>query len=211
MAGLRLRFVFFGLSMKLLVFDKTDPRLSIAWRNGARLYRGLRRIDAAHGVASWAEAFAWIASHGERIDELQYWGHGKWGTVLVGDDVWNASPSIAMKNDLDRFREQLAPNALIWFRTCETLGANAGIEFAERLADWTGARIAGHTHVIGFHQSGLHALAPGVAADWSPTEGLASGTADAPQRARGSAPWRARTITCFAGQVPPAWFSTGVR
>ena len=86
-----------------------------------------------------------------------------------------------MKNDLARFREQLAPNALIWFRTCETLGANAGIEFAERLADWTGARIAGHTHVIGFHQSGLHALAPGVAADWSPTEGLVEGTADAPQ------------------------------
>jgi Domain of unknown function (DUF4347) len=198
--------------MKLLVFDKTDPRLSIAWRNGARLYRGLRRIDAAHGVASWAEAFEWIASHDLPIDELQYWGHGKWGAALVArEHVWNASPSAAMQRDLERFREQLAPNALIWFRTCETLGARAGIAFAERLADWSGARVAGHTHVIGFHQSGLHALAPGIAADWSESEGLVEGTADAPERARRSAPWRTRTITCLAGQVPAAWFSTGCR
>jgi hypothetical protein len=65
--------------------------------------------------------------------------------------------------------------------------------------------------VIGFHQSGLHALAPGIAADWSESEGLVEGTAEAPQRARRSAPWRPRTITCFANQVPVAWFSSGVR
>lgn len=197
--------------MKLLVFDKTDRRLSIAWKSGAALYRRLGRVDATVGVASWAEAFAWIASHPDPIDELQYWGHGKWGAALAGSDVWNAHPDPALQRDLDRFREQLAPDALIWFRTCETFGARAGIAFAEHLSDAMNARVAGHTHVIGFHQSGLHALSPGIAADWSASEGLLKGTPEAPERARRSAPWRARTITCLAGQVPPAWSSTGQR
>ena len=197
--------------MKLLVFDKTDRLLSMAWKSGAQLYRRLGRVDAAFGVSSWAEAFAWIGGYPDPIDELQYWGHGKWGTVLAGADVWNVHPDASLQRDLDRFREQLAPDALIWFRTCETFGARAGIDFAERLADRMNARVASHTHVIGFHQSGLHALAPGIAADWSDTEGLVKGTPESPERARRSTPWRANTITCFANQIPTEWFSTGVR
>ena len=197
--------------MKLLLFDKTDRLLSMAWRSGAQLYRRLGRVDATFGVATWAEAFAWIASHDQAIDELQYWGHGKWGAAFVaGTDVWTAQPDASLQHDLDRFREQLAPNALIWFRTCETFGARAGIDFAERLSDQMNARVAGHTHVIGLHQSGLHALSPGIAADWSDTEGLVKGTSEAPERARRSTPWRPRTITCFANHIPDDWFSTGV-
>jgi len=111
---------------------------------------------------------------------------------------------------LAALREQLAPGALVWFRTCETLGAAAGIDFAERLADFLGARVAGHTYVIGFHQSGLHGLPPGTRADWSPTEGLADGTAEAPRRAKWSHRLAPRTITCLGGEVPEPWFA-GVR
>ncbi|MEO6419774.1 MAG: hypothetical protein ABIP39_10225, partial [Polyangiaceae bacterium] len=68
------------------------------------------------------------------------------------------------------------------------------------------ARVAGHTFIIGFHQSGLHGLAPGMRADWSPEEGLAEGSAEEPKRAKWSTPRAPRTITCLAGQVPPAWF-----
>ncbi len=200
---------------RLLVFDRTEPRLSIAWRSGARLYRALGRIDAALGVASWAEALAWLGAQPEPIDELQYWGHGTWGRALVDrTDVLDAralTPGHALHAGLTAVRAGLAPGALIWFRTCETFGAAAGLDFAERLANWTGARVAGHTHVIGVHQSGLHGLAPGVRPDWSADEGLAAGTPEAPERARRSAPWRPHTITCLAGQVPAAWFSTGCR
>ena len=82
-----------------------------------------------------------------------------------------------------------------------------GIDFAERLADFLGARVAGHTYVIHFHQSGLHGLAPGCRADWAPDEGIVEGTAAEPRRARRSAPWEPRTITCLAGRVPAAWFT----
>ena len=194
--------------MRLLVFDRTCPRLSLAWRTGARLYRRLGRIDAAVGVTSWRDALVWLATH-DRITEVQYWGHGKWGCALVDrTDVLDASalvPGHRLHRELEAVRERL-DDALIWFRTCETFGARRGQDFAERLAGWTGARVAGHTFVIGFHQSGLQGLEPGARATWSPDEGVAAGSADAPERAHGSLPWRPQTITCLHGAVPAAWF-----
>ena len=195
--------------MRLLVFDRTCPRLSLAWRTGARLYRRLGRIDAAHGVASWAEALDWVVAQRAPIRALQYWGHGKWGCALVGRDVLDASAlaSGPLYAPLCAVREQLAPDALIWFRTCETFGARRGLDFAERFAAFCGARVAGHTHVIGFHQSGLYGLRPGGRPDWSADDGIVAGSADAPERAAGSRPWRPRTITCLRGDVPRAWFA----
>jgi len=199
--------------MRLLVYDRTchggrGGNLSRAWSLGSRLYRGLRRIDAARGVDTWDEALDWLASQQEPIDEIQYWGHGRWGRALVADDVLDASALTGPRRPLlEAIAERLTPDALVWFRTCETFGAKAGIDFAERLADFLGVRVAGHTYVIGFHQSGLHGLAPGVRADWSPDEGLVEGTPDAPQKARWSKPWAPHTITCLASAVPAAWFS----
>lgn len=197
------------------MFDRTCVRkgggLTVPWSAGSVVYRGLRRIDRAKGVASWSEALAWLAEIPEPIDELQYWGHGHWGRVMVDSE---ALSSMALASDhylhagLVALRERLAPDALVWFRTCSAFGARAGIAFAEGLADFLGARVAGHTHVIGFHQSGLHGLAPGARADWDPAEGLAKGTADDPVEAKWSRPWATRTITCLHGTVPEAWFSS---
>src|SRR5688572_11084395 len=108
--------------MRVVVYDNTcvttRGRLSPVWAAGARLYRGLRRIDAARGVASWAEAFDWLAAQREPLDEIQYWGHGKWGRALVGEESFDASALQARRAQLDAVRERLAPDALIWFRTC---------------------------------------------------------------------------------------------
>lgn len=200
--------------MRVLVYDRTclgrGGNLTPAWAAGAWLYRALGRVDAAYAATSWDEALGWLATRPAPIEELQYWGHGHWGGARIREDVLDAgalAPAHPLHGGLAALRAQLAPDALVWFRTCETLGAARGIDFAERLADFLGARIAGHTYVIGFHQSGLHALRPGARADWSPAEGLAEGSADAPRRAKRSRPWAPRTITCLAGEVPPAWYS----
>ena len=184
--------------MRVVVYDRTD-RLAAAWAPGSVLYRALRRVDAVKGVSSWNEAIAWLATRPERISEIQYWGHGKWGRVLVDGEPFDAS-------QLARFagvRDVLAPDALVWFRTCETFGGKVGIAFAERLADYLGARVAGHTYVIGYHQSGLHALYPGGSADWSCDEGIVPG--------QNNAKWSGRrepnTITCLHNSIPSAWFA----
>lgn len=200
--------------MRLLVYDRTcvtrGRGLSIPWAAGARLYRGLGRADASRGVGSWDEALAWIAAAPEPVDEIQYWGHGHWGRAMIGDDVLDVGAVGAahrLHGGLQAVRARLAPDALVWFRTCETLGAARGIAFGEALADFLGARVAGHTFVIGYHQSGLHGLAPGARADWAPDEGLIEGTPEDPKRAQWSTRRAPRTVTCLDAAVPDAWFS----
>jgi hypothetical protein len=203
----------YARDVRVLVYDRTcvwnGGALSHAWAAGSRLYRALGRIDAARGVAGWDEALGWLAGLPEPIDEIQYWGHGKWGCAMVDRDALDARVLVAahpLHARLVAVRGRLASDALVWFRTCETFGAMRGIAFAEELADFLGARVAGHTFVIGVHQSGLHGLAPGAHADWSPDEGLAEGTVEEPRRAKSSRPWAPRTVTCFTPAVPPDWF-----
>lgn len=202
--------------LRLLVYDRTCAKhlvgLSTAWSAGALLYRSLGRIDAAFGVGSWAEALLWLTRFepSRAIGEIQYWGHGRWGRIFVDRDVLDASvfrSGHPLHPSILALRDRLVPagEALVWLRTCEAFGANAGHDFAQRLADGLGARVAGHTFIIGAVQSGLRALAPGCRPTWSAVEGLAEGTAAAPVRAHGSSPKWPRTISCFAGEVPDAW------
>lgn len=177
------------------------------WAAGVRLYQALGRIDDHVGVASWDEAFAWLAAQREPIGEIQYWGHGKWGRALIGSDAFDSESIRTRDREMASLRERLAPGALIWFRTCETFGAQAGHDFAARLADTLGARVAGHTYIIAFLQSGLHGLAPGTRPDWAVDEGLREGTPADPRRAFWSKRTAPRTVTALTPAVPPAWFS----
>jgi uncharacterized protein DUF4347 len=198
--------------MRLVVYDATQrsrpPRaLGLSWQYGTQLYRALGRVDAAYGARSFADAFAWLARHepGQAIHELQFWGHGKWGRVYIDHEMLDRRvlrPGHEHQLGFEALRARLAPDALLWFRTCETLGARAGQDFAQALGDATGARVAGHTFVIGFFQSGLHCLQPGRAPDWSTSEGLARGNADQPELALPSSPGAPNTVTCLTGSIP---------
>jgi hypothetical protein len=200
--------------LRLLVFDRTcrggwlRPGLSHAWAAGRHLYGALGRLDDARGVASWAEALDWLGgvSSGAPIAEIQFWGHGRWGRVLVGGealDVGALAPGHPHHDRLCRVRERLLPGdaGLWWFRTCETFGTAAGHGFARAWTRFFRCRAAGHTYVIGAWQSGLHALRPGEEPRWSLTEGLPPGQVDPPLAAR-SGPGKPNTITCFHGRIP---------
>jgi hypothetical protein len=206
--------------LRLMVYDRTcrakvaPVGLSTAWAAGSVLYRGLNRLDAAFGATSWDDALRWLGSYEptRRIAEVQYWGHGRWGRVYVDKDVLDKTafaPGHRLSSRIEALRERLVPDgeALLWLRTCEAFGAAAGHDFAARLADGLGARVAGHTFIIGALQSGLRGLLPGHRPDWPAEEGIAEGTAEKPVRAHGSGIRRPRTITCFDGAVPPAWFA----
>jgi hypothetical protein len=198
--------------LRLLVYDATQARraprlLGMSWQVGARLYRARGLLDASFGATNFDDALAFLARAEQPIAEIQFWGHGKWGRALVDRESFDRSalaPGHHFHSRLEAVRERLAPNALVWFRTCETLGAHAGQDFARRLADFWGARVAGHTFVIGFWQSGLHVVGPGDAPSWDPAEGLAVGTPERPERALNSGPQQPNTITCFTGRLPGA-------
>jgi hypothetical protein len=174
------------------------------------MYSLLRRSDGAHGARSFADGLAWLSTFraSEPIRELQFWGHGKWGRIFIGNEGLDRGALTAGCDHhpaLCRLRERLLPEALVWFRTCETFGAVAGHDFARAWTDFFGCRAAGHTFVIGYWQSGLHLLRPGDAPRWTVEEGLTVGSPAHPERAANSWPGRPNTITCLQGRVPEGW------
>lgn len=202
-------------ALRLLVFDGNgkagETPLRTSWAAGARVYWAMRRIDRFIGARSWAEALDWCAAQNEPIAELQFWGHGHWGRALLGDEALTRASfdkGHAHHAGLRALGERLLPQgeSLVWFRTCETFGASAGMAFAKTLTRTLNTRAAGHTHVIGVLQSGLHGLVPGAEPHWSPREGLARGTPDAPQVALPSTSDAINTVHFMTAAVPPAWF-----
>ncbi len=198
--------------LRLIVYDATQRKrapklLGLSWQYGTHLYRALGRLDAAHGARGFASALEWLKKYEPTrpIEELQFWGHGKWGRIFIDQETLDRSvlaPSHRHYAAFQAVRERLTPDALLWFRTCETLGARAGQDFAAALGDATGARVAGHTFVIGFFQSGLHCLRPGAQPEWSASEGLANGSPEQPKSALTSTPGAPNTITCLTGEIP---------
>ncbi len=187
------------------------PGLSHAWTMGSWLYRGLGRFDAYRGVDSWSDAFTWLLARSEHqpIAEVQFWGHGKWGCARVGRESFDRdslAPAHPLAGQVQALRQRMQTTTgeapLWWFRTCETVGAKAGQDFAAHLGDVLGSRIAGHTYIIATWQSGLHSLAPGCCPEWSPEEGLKKGTPEQPLEAYWSGPKKPHTIHCLQGRVP---------
>ncbi|MCP4502339.1 MAG: DUF4347 domain-containing protein [Deltaproteobacteria bacterium] len=202
--------------MRLMIYDDTcrgnDGSLGLthSWILGGKLYQRRGLLDAFHGVRSWEEAFQWLldVSGGESISEIQFWGHGKWGSAYLQREILDEKSllsSHARCSQLDALAQQLTENSMWWFRTCETFGAEKGHAFAEHFTERLGCRVAGHTYIIGPWQSGLHSLRPGQKADWSTEEGIKEGNPIAPQRALWSVPWAPHTLHCLQGHIPRNW------
>ena len=209
--------------LRLMIYDATEKRwgrfinLSTIWRTGAGIYGLLNRFDDYYGAANWHDALSWLGrvKLPEPISEIQFWGHGKWGRALISDeslDTHSLDPHHCLHQHLQMIRTRLVANGLIreqpalwWFRTCETIGAICGQQFARDWANFFECRVAGHTHAISFYQSGLHSLRPGESPGWSGNEGILEGDTHNPLRSAESKREAPNTITCFDGRVPDGW------
>ncbi len=204
--------------LRLMVYDRTCrgskmlPGLSHAWGSGGALFRMLRRFDAYQGVDSWEDGLRFlVAQQPDRpIAQVQFWGHGKWGSARVAGRALGRR-ALQPRDDLHAPLRDIADRMLAgdqglwWWRTCETFGANEGQAFARELAEFLGCRVAGHTYIIGHVQSGLHSLLPGQVPHWAPDEGIREGSPDAPVSAHWSKIWRPKTITFLRDTVPAGY------
>ena len=201
--------------LRLLVHDATCvgsgflPGLSNAWSSGALLYRGLGRIDASKGVRNWREALTFLTEYGgdSPVAEVQYWGHGTFGKVWIAKDGLDRArlTSPDLEPLLDRLRNRLSAassEALVWLRTCETMGGASGHAFAKELSSRLGCRVAGHTHVIGVLQSGLVALRPDEEPSWPLDMGL--GPSGESGHGLPSSPAEPSTIHFLTDRLPAA-------
>ena len=190
--------------------DLTVPYgLSHSWVLGGRLYRWLRWIDISHGVSSWAEALEWLATvkKDQPIARISFWGHGSPGKAFVDREAMQAT-SLEAGDHVKAWaavKERLTSDSQMWFRTCSTFGAAAGIEFAKRWSEGLGCTVAAHRCNIGPLQSLGEAVRPGDSIMWDPTEGVAEGTADRPLRMKGSSLDKPNTIHMLTGYVPEEW------
>ncbi len=210
-----------------MVYDRTDdariliPRivrrtdgtaagtggLSKFWRLGGVYHRAALRAHAVFGATSWHEALGFAATTAETmsrpIDELQFWGHGGFGFMLMDEEPLSAHSIQDQHSALvHRLKAQLRPSSLVWFRCCSAFGSADGKHFAKRMAAALGAGIAGHTHIIGFFQSGLHLLRPFAEPHWSDDEGVERNAQGAAQGARESSIRGPNTITALRMGLP---------
>ncbi|MEJ7733037.1 MAG: hypothetical protein WKG00_28045 [Polyangiaceae bacterium] len=194
--------------------------LSPVWRVGATLYGGVGAADATYAATGWTEAIDWalgqVARAGRPLGSLQVWCHGGWGSVRLGDSRLEEdalAPDHRLAGRLDALRDALAAGRdasagdaglpLVWFRCCSTFGHH-GRRFAAAAAERLRCRVAGHTHVIGVLQSGLHSVVPGATAGWDEGEGVRMDAGRA-VAAMGSS-WRAPNTVTFLETSLPAGY-----
>lgn len=186
-----------------------SPGLSPIWRAGTLLHRLTWAADASLGATSWPEALDWAAAtsreRGRPIASLQVWGHGGWGSMAIGPTALDSAalrPGHALAAPLDALKGALeGPESLLWLRCCSAFGHSTGQRFAEALAQRLGCRVAGHTHIIGFFQSGTHSLRPGQKASWDAGEGVKKAGGQAVS-ALTSTPGAPNTVSCLALGLP---------
>ncbi len=205
------------MGLRLVVYDATgrgpwfQPLLTTSWRIGSGLYKRYPqgvRVDAIYGALSWTDAVAWLASvePSQRIDEIQYWGHGLPGRVSLGADVLTSasltSPSLtdSLTDDWRAVAARLSSTSLVWFRTCGAFGTAAGHAFATTTARFFNCRVAGHTFVIGPLQSGLHTVTPTSSPTWSVAEGQKPGGGLLQSQL-----WSPNTVSFLKGAIPAGW------
>lgn len=199
--------------LRLVLYDRTCvgraglPGLTTSWRAGSWLYTRLGRVDAAFGAGSWDAGLRWLAEvrSPQRIEEIQYWGHGQPGRLLLDRqplELTALQPAHPLHASLAAIRSRLVPGeSLWWFRTCLTFGGEPGQRFARAWTRFFDAAAAGHTQVIGPLQGGLHCLRPGEEPGWPREEGVDLPASRLPQWLRPGAP---STITCLHTRLPPA-------
>lgn len=188
-----------------------EPGLSPIWRAGTVLHRLAFAADASLGAASWEEALSWAVrvsrENNRPIASLQIWGHGSWGAMRLGPSALDGAALLrrhALGPLLDDLRSRLeGPEAVFWLRCCSAFG-HTGRRFAADAADRLGCRVAGHTYVIGFFQSGTHSLRPGETAAWDEREGVQL-VRGQPAAALVSTPNAPNTVSCLAFGLPAAF------
>lgn len=200
-----------GAVMRLMIYDSMENSpVGWAWKIGAILFWILRRFHKIHGATSWEGALDWAlkVSDGKTINELHFWGHGRWGQAFINGKhlgVWAVQrKDSSTHSKLLAFASRLTKDSLVWFRTCATIGNASGHEFAREFSRFFGCRVAGNTFNIGFWHSGLHSLLPDAEPSWPLKEGVSNPGTDHEEQAS-SGRKKPHTILFLRSHLPGGW------
>jgi hypothetical protein len=187
--------------MRVTIYDKLPGHsfmqrcLGFSWFLGCWFQKLIGKVDKYYGASSWADAIDWLkAQQPALLTNIQYWGHGRPGKVMLAGRYLDIGTMVALK-------PCVAPNTIIWFRTCSTFQGVPGHEFSSTLSNLLGCVVAGHTRVIGLFQGGLHTRRAGAPASWPTTEGEFKENI----LSNNGLIWGNNTIFCLTTDVPKGW------
>jgi len=210
-------------SIRVMIYDSTtlkdgwdglkEDGLALSWKWGAVLYKLRNKVDLVIDATNWKGALTLllILSAGKKIEEIQFWGHGRAGAAYIGTDRLDIADLLAGQQEevrslLLQLKGRMTNDSLIWFRTCATFCGEIGHAFAYELAQLMECRVAGHTHIIGPWQAGLHTLSPNDKPYWSLEEGIAEGTPRRIRKHLWSIPFKSPNgISCLTSEIPEGW------
>jgi len=164
--------------VRVFIYDKHQGWLTWMWAIGSWL-RALRPgPDKILRVGSWDEMVEKLQALPDgSVTRVEYWGHGTSGGVKCGKE-WAWGPTMKSKDPvryivgpLSQVSHVLAPDAVWWWRTCNSFWGVAGKPFAKACADTLGCKVAAFTRIIWWWQGDLRIAKPSVEPDWDNTGG----------------------------------------
>ena len=183
---------------RIIIYDTATPTaVMYTWAIGAPIYKAIGACLEFYPVKCWDEAAQKVSMYTE-LDEIQFWGHGYPGFVLIDKEHIstndNESFAIACKNALKQ-------EGVLWFRTCASFNGDLGKEFAKSISSNSQRRCAGSTFKIGMFHSGIHSVKPGQEPSWPSTEGVDPTTKNPTSSGIG----KPNTILCLQISLPNNW------
>ena len=163
---------------RVFVYDKTQGWLTSSWWFGSLLRSMRPGKDIVLKVSSWDDMIAQLAAlPAGSVSRVEFWGHGISGGVKCGTE-WAWGPTMQSKDPVRRIAEVLAkvrhilaPDAVWWWRACNTFRGEAGRAFAKMCVTALGCRVAAFTRIIWWWQADLRIATPGADPDWDDSGG----------------------------------------
>jgi len=112
--------------------------------------------------------FAWMALFPTNFRTA----HSFWKLQELTFQMWKKGLPEKSRLLVELMENICAKGAEVYYRSCETFQGKAGKAFAKTAADFWGAKVIGHTHVIGLSQPGKESVEPGEEPDWDDSQGV---------------------------------------
>lgn len=198
--------------LDVMFYDASDwagEELRFSWITGGLFYRLFGSIEEIRGCFNWTEALKFLANvqPGKKIKTIQFWGHGTPGNVWINGhslSVRSLLATSAHRHYLNKLKQRLDPDSVVWFRACNVAATQEGQFFMQSLANFLGCKVAAHTFIVHAWQGGLHTLGPGQEPDWPLDEGVEFDK-DGNLKMLWTKPWSPNTLFCLTGKIPEEW------
>ena len=139
------------------------------WRTPRILEMAHTQANLVMGASNWDDAITKIIDactsikrNGKPLGVIQFWGHGMPGVPMMGEHRLSypafKDNSSSLYARLCQMRDLISPATYLWFRCSSFFSGEMGRNAVEHFTNFFRCKLVGHTHKIGFIQSGCYVV-----------------------------------------------------